>query len=168
MAIITEQELQQYTQDFNAYPLNALIIGSAEEVVLSYLGYDPTPADIEEACSLEAVDTLAMQKPVITITTISLNAVDLVDGTDYRVVHNYLVFPTRRSGTLAVRYRGGLDPLPHLVKLACLQVATLKLMETGKKIGVTGTQLPDGMGHQFINYTNYEKYLKPLAGYRVL
>jgi hypothetical protein len=168
MAIITAEEFKAYIGDTTDCPTNATVIGAAEDVVKGHLGYDPAKEDaVAESLELEAVDYVALRKPVIAIAALTLEGVALVAGSDYRVSHNYLLFFRRRSGTLAVTYSGGIDPIPALVKLACLQIAALKHMETGKHIGVTGTAMPDGMGTQFINYTSYDKYLRPLSRYRI-
>ena len=67
-----------------------------------------------------------------------------------------------------VEYTGGIATVPAAMKIVCCKIATLLLMETDKKIGVTGTSLPDGNGHQYINYTAYTKHLKPISKYRIL
>jgi len=59
-----------------------------------------------------------------------------------------------------------LQPTPEIVKIVILKIASLMYMETNKRIGISGVQLPDGMGHQYISYTNYSKHLAALNPYR--
>ncbi len=161
--ILTIEELQQYTQDYNDYELNTLIIEAAEDIVSDYLGYDLTSQILIETVDVVSNDYVILSAWIETVNTITLDGVAI---TDYKIVKNTIQFNRYISGTVVVNYNGGFSVVPSLIKLAMLQIATLKLLETGKKIGVTGVTNPDGVGNTFINYTNYDKYLKPLSKYR--
>ena len=44
MALILESDLNSYIDDTSVNPTKAIIVGAAEQVVIDYLGYDPTSA----------------------------------------------------------------------------------------------------------------------------
>lgn len=44
MALILESDLHSYIDDTSVNPTKAIIVGAAEQVVIDYLGYDPTSA----------------------------------------------------------------------------------------------------------------------------
>ena len=73
------------------------------------------------------------------------------------VVANYLRFDPETEWNQA--------ELPELIGLTILRIATLMLMEGGENIGVSSKSFADN-SRQFIQYTNYNKYLSPLLAYR--
>jgi hypothetical protein len=161
--IVTVEEFQEYTQDFNDSTLTETIIKAAQEIVENYIGYKLEAADYEEKKDFTR-GYIAVEHPVIEINSL------LVDGQAATGTSrgNIIKLDDYQAGTAEVEYSGGLDPVPDIIRLVVLQIATLKLMETGKKIGVTGIQNPDGAGSTFINYTNFDKYLQNLKQYRIL
>ncbi len=161
--VITIDELQAYTGDNNPTILDEMFLTSAQTIVEDFIGWKLEETEIEEEADISSKYYFA-NSYILEVTSLKINDVVI---TDYVIKNNCIKFGTYQSGTLVINYLGGIETIPNLIKLATLQIATLKLMETGKKIGVTGTQLPDGMGHTFINYTNYEKYLTVLKGYRI-
>jgi hypothetical protein len=167
--VVSIEELQQYTQDFNDYALNTTILTAAQEVAENYLGYAleySTEGDLTAEKDFRK-NYLAMDMPIQSVTSITVDGV-LLDAADYEIQFNIIKFKTVAAGSAVLLYQPGFATLPSIVKLTILQIATLKLMETGKKIGVTGIQSPDGIGSTFINYTNFDKYLKNINQYRIL
>jgi len=51
--------------------------------------------------------------------------------------------------------------------MVILQIASLMLEETGGNIGITGKSFDDN-SRNYINYTNFDRWLKKLDGLRIL
>jgi hypothetical protein len=172
MALISRDELNSYAGDFNA-DLNDtkdIIIDAAEAEVEKYLGYSPVSGtrvyrftgygnaeqvlDIPNASAITAVtiDGTTVSAAAYTLDA-DLNAVRLTN----------LTFT--RDKVCTVSYTAGWATIPGEIKLACLRIASLMLTETNGNIGVTGKSFAD-MSRQFVNTTNFNKYLLPLSHLR--
>ena len=55
--------------------------------------------------------------------------------------------------------------MPYAIRMAVLRIASLMLAEQGGNIGVTSKSFSD-QTRTFVNYSNYNKFLQPLAIYK--
>lgn len=171
---VTLAELNAYLNDYNdSEDIQAQKIGmlkSAQSIVEKNLGYTLGEASEEETytwvnkCSFG----IMLPKPV-EITTLKINGDTITDylchGIWY-VKDKDNMYRDYKNAEIAITGYWNLQPTPDIVKLVMLKIASLMFMETQKRIGVSGVQLPDGMGHQYISYTNYDKHLLALTPYR--
>jgi hypothetical protein len=61
-----------------------------------------------------------------------------------------------------------IPPMPRIITITALRIASILLSESDSNIGVTSKSFGDSGGRTFINYTNFDKYLLPLSAYRLL
>ena len=172
MALITESDLNAYTGNYETNATKTIIIAAAESVVEDYLGYDTAsttrtykftghgydyatlPIPGASAVSSVTIDGTAIASALFALDTAS-NSVVLDDG-----------YYFTRDATVVISYTAGFATVPDLIKLSCLRIAALMLDETNGNIGVTGKSFAD-MSKTFINYSNYDKYLRPISKYRI-
>lgn len=77
-------------------------------------------------------------------------------GSAEEIISNYLGFNPAEEYT---------SDMPALIKLVCLEIASLIQMEERGNLGVN-SQSFDGSSRSFLNVVNYDKYLQRLAAYR--
>lgn len=177
MALITVSELESYSGDFAAdagiTALKGTIVNAASAVVTDYLGYDPISASRVFRTVGTGLDEILLPVPSVSaVASITEDGVTL-SATKYSLVASGQKYKIERSDGLAfdrgvkivVTYTAGYTTAPDQMKLACLRIGALMLSEKDGNIGVTSKSFAD-MSKQFISYTNYDKYLKPLAPYR--
>jgi len=58
--------------------------------------------------------------------------------------------------------------LPYLIKMTILRIAALLQSEADNNIGTTSRSFGESGSRTFVSYTNYEKWLQPISGYRLL
>jgi len=156
------------TQDINALKTEMLV--SAQSLVERFLGYTLGEAETEETYTwINRVSFGIMLPKPCEISEIKING---------DVVTNYLthgiwyikdkdnLYRDYKNAEVEITGYWNLQPTPEIVKIVILKIASLMYMETNKRIGISGVQLPDGMGHQYISYTNYSKHLAALNPYR--
>jgi len=166
-------EFNAYLNDYNdtaeIQALKTEMIKSAQSLVEKHLGYTLGEAATEETYTWVNKTSFAIMLPKpCEITTIKING---------DTVTNYLthglwyikdkdnLYRDYQNAEIAITGYWNLQPTPDIVKIVILKIASLMYMETNKRIGVSGVQLPDGMGHQYISYTNYNKHLQALKPY---
>jgi len=177
MALITVSELENYSANFEASAgmtaLKGEIVNAASAVVTDYLGYDPISASRTFRTVGTGMDEILLPVPSVSaVATVTEDGVTL-SATNYSLVASGAKYKIERSDGLAfargvkivVTYTAGYVAAPSNMKLAALRIGALMLSETQGNIGVTGKTFAD-MSKQFVSYTNYDKYLKPLAPYR--
>ena len=172
MALISVDELNEYTQNYEDAAYKTTLISAASEVVEGYLGY--SVASAERSYQLISYATDAILLPVPNVTKVSGVLVDgeTLDDGDYTLLRgrlfSQLCFTNSipRGAKVVITYTAGYETVPDAIKLAALRIAALMLEEANGNIGVTGKTFAD-MSKQFISYTNYDKYLRPISGYRL-
>jgi len=145
---------------------------SAQKVVEDYLGYNPeseTRTDYVQGIGNNNLYLFA--QPITAVSSISINGT-AVASTDYDVLGNHLrlkqgVWPNNTE--IAVTYTAGWSALnvPDIVKLTILNIASLMLQESDGNIGITGKSMSED-SRTYINYTNYDKWLKKLDALRIV
>jgi len=162
--------MNDYESSTNVDALKTNCIEGAETIISEFLGYPLNKTNyvlkfkniyndfIVLPAYINAVNELKIFDRGISEEDIIINKIYLTikDFWNYRGIDVY------------VDFYGGFDSnsLPPIIKITICEIATLLYLQTNKNIGMTGISAPDGMGRTFINYTNFEKYLKKLVGYK--
>lgn len=58
--------------------------------------------------------------------------------------------------------------VPGLVKLVCLEIATLIELEENQNIGVNSSNFQDAGQRSYLNIVDYTKYLQRISHYRII
>jgi len=89
--------------------------------------------------------------------------------TDYTIDNFVLYFNKAilKTDLVAISYLAGYSVYPPVIDNTALEIATLLIMEAGQNIGLTSKSFDGGMSRQFVNYTNYDKYLSKLKGFKI-
>jgi|GEM_PF-422840 len=159
-----------------AVQLKTAFLSTAEDIVASYLGFDPKQQEYTDiVCS--GTGSRRLYLPVRNITniqalTVGTFGVDttLVTACDdhIRFLDHATKFPLGEEN-IKVSYTAGweIEQMPSVIVVSILRIATLMLSETGGNIGLTGKSFADN-SRTFVNYSNYRKYLQPLDSMRIL
>jgi len=165
-----------YEDTPEAVELKGAFLCTAEDIVSSYLGFDPKQQEYADiVCSGTGSRRLYLPCRNITVVqalTVGTAAVDtsLVAACDdhIRFVDHATKFPVGEDN-IRLSYTAGWDAqeMPSVIVVSILRIATLMLSETGGNIGLTGKSFADN-SRTFVNYSNYRKYLQPLDSLRIL
>lgn len=106
--LVTVEQLAKFSgkyadDDVTTQSLQEIYIGSAQEIIINYLGYNPL-TDIEQ--------------------------------------------------------------IPAIMRLVCLEIATLIQQEEGENIGINSKSFAETGTRTFLNIVDYSKYLQRLSAYR--
>jgi len=176
MALITAAELEAFTGNVETdnAALKTSLCASASSVVTDHLGYDPTSATRYFRTVGVGLDFLILPIPAVaSITSITEDGVTLTPAAYSLVAHGSKYWVERTDGLafargakLIITYVAGYasNAIPDIIKHAALRIAALMLEEAHGNIGVSSKSFAD-LSKTFINYTNYGKYLAPLAPY---
>ena len=165
-----------YEDASEAVQLKGAFLDSAEEIVASYLGFDPNLRAYTDLLAsgtgmrrlyLPLRSIASVEELHVGNTTVDTSAVLACDD-HLRFADELTVFP-RGEDNIRVSLTAGWDAqqMPSVVTLSILRIATLMLSETGGNIGLTGKSFADN-SRTFINYSNYRKYLQPLDALRII
>lgn len=165
--IVTVEELQKYSGDFNTSILDDTFIGSAQERVEGYLGYKIEEQDYTYSEVGFRGNFVELDAPIIQITSLTLNGVAL---SEYTVVRDVVNFPSVINGTLEISYSGGYQTIPSSIKEAVLGLAGKKKKTSGTAINASGFNMPDGVSTNYIPNTDTSdfKFLAPISSYRII
>ncbi len=159
-----------------AVQLKGAFLSTAEDIVASYLGFDPKQqehADVIASGSgsrrlyLPARNITSVG--ALTVGTFDVDTTLVVPCDDHiRFVDHTTKFPIGEDN-IRLSYTAGWDTqeMPSVIVVSILRIATLMLSETGGNIGLTGKSFADN-SRTFVNYSNYRKYLQPLDSLRIL
>lgn len=176
MAIVSVDDFKVYAKkldgDVATEALYQTFVDSAETIVEDFLGYDPESqtysgqtfyGDGRKYLQLKA-------KPITALTALTIDGV-AEDVLDYSFDDDTILridgtefYP---GATIAVSYTAGYTTVPEPIKAAVLRISALLSVEAGENIGVTSQSFDGGNTRSFINYTNYDKYLQPIAKYKL-
>lgn len=177
--LVTVADFNTYTGNYETSTavdeLKAQIIVAAEEVVSNYLGFDPNTDELSDYVSGIGDNHLYLKAwPIKQVDLVQVNGVE-VPSTDYSVCGegrylrlNQGVWPVGVEN-IRVDYTAGwsVAEMPAIIKTTILQIAALMLQETGGNIGITGKSFSES-SRSFVNYTNYDKWLKKLDPLRIV
>lgn len=172
------------TTEFNTYSgncetgndvvaLKESILKATQEIVTNYLGFNPESEQRDDFISGIGTNRLYLfAHPVTLVASVKIDGAALLSD-EYTIDDNYLrmkqgVWPLGIENVEVVYTAGwSAQTLPQTVKMVILQIATLMLQEAGENIGITGKSFGEN-SRTFINYTNFEKWLKKLDPYRIM
>ena len=164
-----------YEDSEDAMLLKTEFLKAAENIVTDYLGFNPEEKEYHNVL-LDGTDKGILYLPARNITKLSALAFDGEenDTTDIILADDRIEYRTgdvfRKIGRkyISLSFMAGWDEdsMPSTIRLAVLRIATLMLQETGGNIGLTGKSFADN-SRTFVSYSNYRKYLEPLAPLRI-
>lgn len=158
--LITVEELERFSgvipqDDATQTSLLETYIGSAQDIINNYLGFNAESCinwgevDVEHVVYSSNGVTFYTDKNKTIQTTIPQGVtVVLVAGEKYHYFTSEIQ----------------VNP-PAIVKLVCLEIATLIQTEENSNIGVN-TNSDVGVSRTFLNIVDYTKYLQKIAAYR--
>ena len=164
-----------YEDAVEAVQLKGAFLSSAEDIVASYLGFDPKHQEYSDiVCSgtgsrrlyLRARNITSIEKLTVETTSVDPSLVAACED-HIRFVDHSTKFPVGEDN-IVVSYTAGweIGQMPSVIVVSILRIATLMLSETGGNIGLTGKSFSDN-SRTFVNYSNYRKYLQPLDSLRI-
>lgn len=175
MSMVTIEQFNQYTNNYEEDPqhLKETYLDAAEKIVITYLGYDPRPREYDEFFSGIGDYKLYLNaKNVQNIGFVSVDGQPLdICTLDYK--DDYIFNRCRQKvfhlgvDNIHVVYSAGFNDIPELILLSIMRIAALMITEANGNIGITGKSFADN-SRTFVNFQNYDKYLKPLDVYRVV
>ena len=177
--IVSIAEFNEYTQNFEdsteAVALKTSYLLAAEQIVSEYLGYSPEQRIYDEFFSgigdyklyLHARPIKVVSELFIDRHPVFLDFIGINDDYIYEMGRRKIF--TEGTNNIHCSYIAGYTPaeMPDLIKVAIMRIAALMLQEQGGNIGLTGKSMGEN-SRTYINYSSYEKYLKPLDGLRVI
>lgn len=167
--IVTKEELQDYTgvefEDGNN--ISDLFIGSAQNIVENYLGYEIESKEYTKHFELHTSNVIKCG--VKNITAISEITIDETPVEDYYIDDDKIILKQPvTSDNIIVKFTAGFGTdLPAIIKLTVLRIAALLQTESNNNIGISGKSFMDG-SRTFISYTNYDKYLIQTSKYKLI
>ena len=174
MSIVSAAQFKAYARKADGDPtiegLYQMLLDSSEVVVNDYLGYTPASASYVHTFYGNGKLYLMLRAPIIAIASITVAGVSKTVGDfliDFETIteKNGNPFPT--GSLVVVTYTGGWATIPSSVSEAILDIASLKALKMGEQIGVTSQTFDGGSTRSFLSYTNYAKFLQPLASIRI-
>ena len=152
--------------------LKTSMLKAAQEIVANYLGYSPeseTRTDYVEGIGYNHLYLFA--QPITAVTSVEYDGMTLLSSA-YDICGNYLrlkqgVWPNGIDVKVVYTAGWSAQTVPDVVSMTILQIATLMLEESGGNIGITGKSIAED-SKTFINYTNYDKWLKKLDPLRIV
>ena len=167
--IVTKEELQDYTgvefEDGNN--ISDLFIGSAQNIVENYLGYEIESKEYTKHFALHTSNVIKVG--VKNITAISEITIDGTPVENYYIDDDKIILKQLViSDNIIIRFTAGFSTdLPAIIKLTVLRIAALLQTESNNNIGISGKSFMDG-SRTFISYTNYDKYLIQTSKYKLI
>ncbi len=159
-----------------AVQLKTAFLSTAEDIVASYLGFDPNQQEYTDvvACGSGSRRLYLCARNITSVGALTLGTTE-VDITQVKVCDDYISFIDHTTkfpigeDNIVVSYTAGweIEQMPSVIVVSILRIATLMLSETGGNIGLTGKSFADN-SRTFVNYSNYRKYLQPLDSMRIL
>lgn len=143
-------------------------IQTAKSIVENYLGY---PLGIHHY-DMSVLPT--HQEKIFTNVSPILNVCNVSSGDDY--IYDYEIshdktFLYRKGGwdfnsSIHIEYHAGTEEIPDIVVMTIYRIGALLYSEQEGNIGVTGTSSETGGSRTFVNYTNFDKYLRELRPFK--
>lgn len=175
--IVTVEQFNTYSGNYEDDPavvsMKESILKTAEEKVVDYLGFSPESAERTDYISAIGQNRLYLYAhPVTEVASLKVAGSE-VDSSAFTLHDTYLrlkdgVFP-QGIENCEVTYTAGWtsENMPDVIPMVIIQLASLMLEEAGGNIGITGKSFDDN-SRNFINYTNFNKWLQKLDSLRVL
>lgn len=167
--IVTKEELQGYTGvEFEVgNNIAELFIGSAQNIVENYLGYEVESKEYTKHFELHSSNVIKVG--VKNITVVSEITVDGAPVEYYYIDDDKIILKQPViSDNIIIRFTAGFgEDLPAVIKLTVLRIAAILQTESNNNIGISGKSFIDG-SRTFTNFTNFDRYLIACSKYKLI
>lgn len=167
--IVTKDELQGFTgvEFESGNNIAELFIGSAQNIVENYLGYEIETKEYIKHFALHSSNVIKCE--VKNITAVSEITVDGTLVEDYYINDDKIILKQPViSDNIIVKFTAGFgEDLPQIIKLTVLRIAALLQTESNNNIGISGKSFMDG-SRTFTNFTNFDRYLIACSKYKLI
>ena len=167
--VVTKEELIGYTgvEFEEGNNVADLFIGSAQNIVENYLGYEVESKEYIKHFSLHSSNVIKCG--VKNITVVKEISIDGVLSEDYYIDDDKIILKQPViSDNIIVKFTAGFSTdLPAIIKLTVLRIAAILQTESNNNIGISGKSFMDG-SRTFMNFTNYDKYLISCSKYKLI
>ena len=175
--LVTVSEFNTYSNNMETATdiasMKESFLKTAQEIVSEYLGYSVENSEHDDYISAIGQPTLFLFAfPVTSVLALTLSGSE-IPSSDYSIRGRGLrlndgVWPVGIDN-VHCRYMAGWtsQTVPEEVKTTIKQIASLLLQESGGNIGITGKSFNEN-SRTYINYTNFDKWLKKLDAFRVV
>ena len=167
--VITKEELQGFTgvEFENGNNIAELFIGSAQNIVENYLGYEIESKEYIKHFALHTSNVIKCG--VKNITAVAEITVDGTPVEDYYIDDDKIILKQPViSDNIIVKFTAGFSTdLPQIIKLTVLRIAALLQTESNNNIGISGKSFMDG-SRTFTNFTNFDRYLIACSKYKLI
>lgn len=153
---VTKDELAKYsgvTRD-EGDTLGETFIGSSEEIVEHYLGYDP-----------ETSEDFDKEKTVIVYSSDGEHFYEDAALTKAATIPEGIT-PEAKGTENQYSYTIIVHEIPYLIRLTVLRIASLLQLEENNNIGVNSKSFGESGSRTFLNVVDYEKYLQKISFYK--
>ena len=171
--LISVSQLEYYT-GVCGDPLAESYIKSAQEIISSYLGYDP-----EENLIVSDIDgtgerfIILSGRHVHDINNFKIGEIEINEN-DFSVKNNFIylkknIFPVGFEN-IHIEYKVGWNnnEMPEVIKTTALQIASLRQVESGQNIGVNSKSFGDSGQRVFLSTRKYNDFLFNISQYKVI
>ena len=166
--IVKTNELEGFTGvQLETPELAELFIGSAQNIVENYLGYEIESKEYNKHFALHSSNII--KAGVKNITAVTEITIDGAPVENYYIDDDKIILKQPViSDNIVVTFTAGFgENLPQIIKLTVLRIAALLQTESNNNIGISGKSFMDG-SRTFINYTNFDKYLIACSKYKLI
>ena len=167
--VITKEELQGFTgvEFESGNNIADLFIGSAQNIVENYLGYEIESKEYVKHFALHTSNIIKCG--VKNITAVSEITIDGTLVEDYYVDDDKIILKQPViSDNIILKFTAGFGAdLPQIIKLTVLRIAALLQTESNNNIGISGKSFIDG-SRTFTNFTNFDRYLIACSKYKLI
>ena len=167
--VVTKEELEGFTgvQFENGNNIAELFIGSAQNIVENYLGYEIESKEYTKHFALHTSNVIKCG--VKNITAVSEITIDGTLVEDYYIDDDKIILKQPViSDNIIVKFTAGFSTdLPAVIKLTVLRIAALLQTESNNNIGISGKSFIDG-SRTFTNFTNFDRYLIACSKYKLI
>ena len=167
--IVTTNELQGFTgvEFESGNNIAELFIGSAQNIVENYLGYEIESKEYTKHFALHTSNIIKCG--VKNITNVSEITIDGALVEDYYIDDDKIILKQPViSDNIIIKFTAGFsEDLPQIIKLTVLRIAALLQTESNNNIGISGKSFIDG-SRTFTNFTNFDRYLIACSKYKLI
>ena len=167
--VVTKEELQGFTgvEFESGNNIAELFIGSAQNIVENYLGYEIESKEYTKHFALHSSNVI--KAGVKNITAVSEITIDGTLVEDYYIDDDKIILKQPViSDNIIVKFTAGFSvDLPQIIKLTVLRIAALLQTESNNNIGISGKSFIDG-SRTFTNFTNFDRYLIACSKYKLI
>ena len=167
--VVTKEELQGFTgvEFESGNNIAELFIGSAQNIVENYLGYEIESKEYTKHFALHTSNII--KSGVKNITAVSEITIDGTPVENYYIDDDKIILNQPViSDNIIVKFTAGFGvDLPQIIKLTVLRIAALLQTESNNNIGISGKSFIDG-SRTFTNFTNFDRYLIACSKYKLI